>query len=69
MALPAAHVTDPSCQLNWQRIGLLVYSGKGTPEARVTAGIGATYHRLDGGASTSFYVKESGIGNTGWVAK
>lgn len=43
--------------------------GSGTPEAAVTAPIGAIYHRTDGGAGTSFYVKESGTGNTGWVAK
>lgn len=46
-----------------------IYWGSGTPEAAVTAGIGSTFHRSDGGAITSFYVKESGTGNTGWVAK
>jgi hypothetical protein len=35
----------------------------------VTAGIGSIYSRTDGGANTSLYVKESGSGNTGWVAK
>jgi hypothetical protein len=43
--------------------------GSGTPEGVVTAPVGAVYHRTDGGAATSFYVKESGSGNTGWVAK
>lgn len=43
--------------------------GSGTPEGSVTAPVGAVYHRTDGGAGTSFYVKESGTGNTGWVAK
>ena len=43
--------------------------GSGSPEGVVTAPVGATYHRTDGGANTSFYVKESGSGNTGWVAK
>lgn len=43
--------------------------GTGSPEGVVTANIGSTYRRLDGGASTSFYIKESGTGNTGWVAK
>ena len=43
--------------------------GSGSPEGVVTAPVGATYHRTDGGAGTSFYVKESGSGNTGWVAK
>lgn len=43
--------------------------GSGTPEGVVTAPVGAVYHRTNGGAGTSFYVKESGAGNTGWVAK
>lgn len=43
--------------------------GAGTPEGFVTAGVGSTFQRTDGGASTSFYVKESGTGSTGWVAK
>lgn len=41
----------------------------GTPEAKITAPIGSIAGRTDGGAATSFYVKESGTGNTGWVAK
>ena len=41
----------------------------GSPEGAVTAPIGSTRYRLDGGAGTTFYVKESGTGNTGWVAK
>jgi len=45
------------------------YVGAGSPEGAVTARIGSTYCRTDGGAATSFYVKESGTGNTGWVAK
>lgn len=44
-------------------------AGAGSPEGVVTAGIGSTYRRTNGGAATSFYVKESGTGNTGWVAK
>jgi hypothetical protein len=43
--------------------------GTGSPEGAVTAGVGSTYMRQDGGAGTSFYIKESGTGNTGWVAK
>lgn len=46
-----------------------IYSGPGTPEAAVTAAVGSTYMRTNGGAGTGFYVKESGTGNTGWVAK
>lgn len=50
---------------------LLVYvrSGTGTPEGVVTANVGSIYLRTDGGTSTTLYVKESGTGNTGWVAK
>ena len=43
--------------------------GSGTPEGAITARVGSTYHRTDGSTGTSFYVKESGTGNTGWVAK
>ena len=69
MSLPAGRVEDPRCQRNWDHIGLYVFAGEGSPENRVTAKVGATYHRTDGGANTSFYVKESGIGNTGWQPK
>ncbi len=46
-----------------------IFSGTGTPEGVVTASVGSTFHRTNGGALTSYYVKESGTGNTGWVAK
>lgn len=44
-------------------------SGSGTPEGVVTAPVGSMFTRTDGGAGTTLYVKESGAGNTGWVAK
>lgn len=44
-------------------------SGSGTPEGVVTAPVGSLYTREDGGAGTTLYVKESGTGNTGWIAK
>ena len=43
--------------------------GSGSPEGVITAPIGCLYSRTDGGAGSSLYVKESGTGNTGWVAK
>jgi hypothetical protein len=46
-----------------------IRQGSGSPEGVVTAVIGSTFQRTDGGAGTSFYVKESGAGNTGWVGK
>jgi len=49
--------------------GLRITAGSGSPEGVTTAPIGSLYMRSDGGASTSLYVKESGTGNTGWVAK
>lgn len=36
-----------------------IYMGSGSPEAVVTAQAGSIYMRTDGGASTSFYVKET----------
>lgn len=44
-------------------------TGTGSPEGVVTAPVGSLYTRTDGGAGTTLYVKESGTGNTGWVAK
>jgi len=45
------------------------YSGR-TPEGYLHAEIGATCININGGASTTFYVKESNPGdNTGWVGK
>ena len=44
-------------------------SGTGSPEGSVTASVGSLFTRTDGGAGTTLYVKESGTGNTGWVAK
>src|SRR5581483_11710818 len=43
-------------------------SGPGSPEGVVAASVGSTWYRTDGGAGTSIYFKESGTGNTGWVA-
>ena len=44
-------------------------TGSGTPEGAVTANVGRLYTDTAGGAGTTLYVKESGAGNTGWVAK
>lgn len=48
---------------------ILDVTGSGDPEGAITADIGSTFRRIDGGVLTSFYVKEVGIGNTGWAAK
>ncbi|MFM2007615.1 MAG: hypothetical protein RLZZ09_3270 [Pseudomonadota bacterium] len=49
--------------------GLQWLNGAGSPETVITAPVGSLYTRIDGGAGTTLYVKESGSGNTGWVAK
>lgn len=43
-------------------------SGSGSPEGSVTAPVGTMYQRTDGSTGTTLYIKESGSGNTGWVA-
>ena len=45
------------------------YKNFGLAGDSIVAFIGSIYLRTDGGANTSIYVKESGTGNTGWVAK
>lgn len=64
--------------ISWQKIDFnnspfvrndYIKIGLGDPENVLIAPIGSIYLRTDGGAGTTFYVKESGTGNTGWVAK
>ena len=43
--------------------------GEGSPEGVVAAPVGTTYTRSDGTPGATFYVKESGTGDTGWAAK
>ena len=49
--------------------GVEYLAGTGSPEGAYAASIGSVYTRTNGGAGTTLYVKESGTGNTGWVAK
>lgn len=44
-------------------------TGAGTPEGAIAAAVGSLYTNTTGGAGTTLYVKESGVGSTGWVAK
>lgn len=44
-----------------------VRTGTGSPEASVTGAIGDVYIQTDGSFGSSFWVKESGTGNTGWA--
>lgn len=50
-------------------IGIPVFSGSGSPEGVVVGPVGSLFFSDTGGAGTTLYVKESGAGNTGWVAK
>lgn len=61
----AIATASASIQLSNLRITVVT----GSPEGAVTAPVGSIALRTDGGAGTSFYVKESGTGNTGWVGK
>lgn len=68
--------TPDEVRQNFETIDLIItelrsaeYSGTGSPEGVVTAPVGARYRRLDGGAGTAIYLKETGTGNTGWVGK
>ena len=85
LILESAHTGDPSnAKVSFEIAGSEVakidndgifngncgwYCGSGTPEGSVTAVVGSIYTRTDGGSNTTLYVKESGTGNTGWVAK
>lgn len=43
-----------------------LYSGNGSPQGVITAGVGSIYLRTNGGSGLLVYVKASGTGNTGW---
>lgn len=52
------------------QVGAAILSGLGSPNGAVVGDLGWIYQRMDGGAGTCLYVKESGAGtNTGWVGK
>lgn len=54
---------------NGTSYGPAEFMGSGTPEGSVSAAVSSRYVRTDGAGGTCFYVKESGSGATGWVAK
>ena len=57
-------------QIYFDATGTVVLrAGANSPEGAITAPVGSLYSRTNGGAGTTLYVKESGTGNTGWVAK
>lgn len=63
---PTGAVQGASFAMN---AGPKLLSAAGSPEGVVTAVVGSIYMRTNGAAGSSMYVKETGGGNTGWVAK
>lgn len=47
----------------------LILSGRGSPEGRIASSPGKIYLNLDGGATATVFVKETGTSLTGWVPK
>lgn len=66
-ATPSAAFAVP-VPLSVSSASAAIYAGTGSPEGAVTAAVGSIYQRTDGGTDTAVYRKESGSGNTGWVA-
>ncbi len=55
-------------QLGWAPTGIL--SGTGSPNGVKTAGVGVMYEQQDAASGdTAWWIKGSGAGNTGWVAR
>lgn len=75
LKLPSGPLTQRFIAIAFRRIEDFINSsniplvGEGSPEGVVTAPIGALYTDTAGGAGTTLYVKESGVSNTGWIAK
>lgn len=68
--LSAGIISSNSGRINMSSSGTFaIRSGAGSPEGVITATPGSLYMRTDGDAVTSLYVKGTGTGNTGWVAK
>jgi hypothetical protein len=63
------NINDDITDLQNQIDALPIVKGIGNPNGFVTANPGTIYLNQSGGAGTTLYVKESGVGNTGWVAK
>ncbi len=51
-----------------ETIGCVEAIGRNAPEGVVVAPPGSTFRNLNGGVGTSFYVKRTGAGSTGWFA-
>ena len=63
-------VADPTVgAVRLGNTGARIQTGSGSPAGAVSAPVGSLYLRTDGGANTTLYIKESGTGSLGWVAK
>lgn len=69
MGSNTATIGDANVTVIWLAGAVGWFQGNNSPEGSITAPVGSLYSRKNGGAGTSFYVKESGSGNTGWVGK
>ena len=65
----AATSIATSAELPIQNTVAKIYAGGSTPNGRITASPGSLFLYTGGGASTTLWVKESGTGDVGWVAK
>jgi hypothetical protein len=71
---PIIPVKDPVLRYNFTSLSnalrhIPIIWGDGDPEGVIEAPPGFLYLRIDGGAGTTLYVKETGTGKTGWVGK
>jgi len=68
--IPQNDIDDPNGIIaGTYLVNTLIQTGNGTPEGSVVGSVGSVFLRLNGGSNTVLYIKESGTGNTGWVAK
>lgn len=66
---PTGSITATTVPTAINALAGMIRWGTGTPQGVVTAAVGTLFLRTDGGTSTTLYIKETGTGNTGWVAK
>lgn len=64
----AATVAD-TAQATATNLNAKIKTGAGSPEGVLTAPVATIYLRTDGTPNATMYVKESGVGNTGWVPR
>lgn len=69
LARLTAGVVQFNVPIQIQNTSCAIYAGAGNPNGVVTAPPGSLYLNNSGGINSTLYVKESGISNTGWVAK